>query len=205
MQIIPNYLNRFTTLPVLFYMLSKKCITLLEPITWEDKNDAYYLEKYKQAKHLKTLLAYCFSTKRETFHHWKVFAAGSSGVCVEFRKAKLLDFVRKVTGTNTGYVKYRLIRENRQPDQHTWPFLKRVPFKDEGEYRIIYENAVDVEKAKDVIFDLSCISKITLSPWMPVPLSKSTSAVIKSIDGCGSIDIQRSTLLESVDWQKCLN
>jgi hypothetical protein len=186
-------------------MLSQKCITLLEPNTWEDRNDAFYLEKYKNKKNLATLLAYCFSSKRETFHHWKVFAGGSSGVCVEFRKIKLMDSVRNVHGIRTGKVKYRLIKENSQPSYRVWPFLKRVQFKDEGEFRIIYENTTHREKAKDIQIDLSCISKITLSPWMPRPLSKSTAGIIKKIEGCCTIDIRHSTLLDSADWQKCLN
>jgi hypothetical protein len=54
-------------------MLLKKKIILLDPSSWEDRNDSFYMEKYREMKRLKTLLAMCFTTKPETFHHWKVF------------------------------------------------------------------------------------------------------------------------------------
>ena len=105
------FLNRFTSLPILLDMLSRKCITLLEPTSWEDKNDAFYLEEYKKEKKLKTLLAYCFSAKRETYHHWRVFSNGPSGVCVEFDREKLRSSIKKVQGTKIRRVVYKYIKE----------------------------------------------------------------------------------------------
>jgi hypothetical protein len=70
-------------------LLNKK-IVLLNPSSWEDRNDSHYLERYKADKKLKTLVALCFSKKRETFHHWKIFSGGPAGVCVEFDKDMLL-------------------------------------------------------------------------------------------------------------------
>jgi hypothetical protein len=86
----PAILNRYTTLPILLDILQQKHITLLSPATWEDWNDAYYLERYKQESKLRTVLAACFSERGETFHHWRVFSNGSSGVCIEFDKRSLL-------------------------------------------------------------------------------------------------------------------
>jgi len=83
------FLNRYTSLPIALDVLAKKHITLLSPETWEDRNDAYYLERYRDERKLRSLLAICFSLHRETFHHWRVFSSGSSGVCIEFDKEKL--------------------------------------------------------------------------------------------------------------------
>ena len=58
------FLNRYTSLPVLLDALVHKRLTLLSPTSWEDRNDAYYIERYKETKKLKTVLALCFTTKR---------------------------------------------------------------------------------------------------------------------------------------------
>jgi hypothetical protein len=71
-------------------MLWRKQITLLSPQSWEDWNDAYYLKRYQEAKELGTVLALCFSSEREKYHHWRVFSHGASGVCVEFNAKKFL-------------------------------------------------------------------------------------------------------------------
>lgn len=46
----PEILFRYTSLPVLLHMLQSRQITLLSPETWEDRNDAYYLDQYRQKK-----------------------------------------------------------------------------------------------------------------------------------------------------------
>jgi len=173
-----NFLNRFTTLPILLDILTKRCITLLETSHWEDKNDTYYLEKYKKNSELETLLALCFTSEHEQFHHWKVFANGVSGVCIEFNAEKLLSHVEKIDGTSFKSVSYRPIKLNQNPSLGGWPFLKRQVFKDEKEFRIIYENKKVKMTALPITIDLECIKKITLSPWMP--------------------------LLESPGWKNCL-
>ena len=65
-------LRRYTDLPALLYLLRTRSITLLDPSSWDDKNDSYYLEKYKEKKSLQTVLALCLSTAEETYHHWRV-------------------------------------------------------------------------------------------------------------------------------------
>jgi hypothetical protein len=199
-----EFLNRFTTLPVVLHILSTKSITLLESTHWEDRNDAYYLERYQKERDLNTLLAACFSTKRETFHHWKVFASGSSGVCVEFRTDKFLRHFQNREGISFRRVFYSLIKDNINPPVRKWPFLKRHAYKDEGEFRIIYEHEHEHDQAKSFEIDLGCIDKITLSPWLPVSIEKSVTDTIRGIEGCGKIKVNRSTLLESRKWQACI-
>ena len=72
----PKFLNRYTTLPILLDMLWRKQITLLSPQSWEDRNDAYYLDRYQAERKLAAVLTLCFSAKSETFHHWRVFSHG---------------------------------------------------------------------------------------------------------------------------------
>jgi hypothetical protein len=52
----PPILNRYTTLPSLLDILHKKHITLLSPDTWEDRNDAYYLERYQLESKFRSVL-----------------------------------------------------------------------------------------------------------------------------------------------------
>ncbi len=52
-------LRRYTDLPALLHLLKHRKITLLDPSTWDDTNDSYYLLKYKERKGLKTVLALC--------------------------------------------------------------------------------------------------------------------------------------------------
>jgi len=96
-------LSRYTTLPVLLDLLKRKKIVLLDPATWEDKNDSEILKEYKKRKKCTNLFALCFSGGDETIHHWKTFADGISGCCIEFDAQKLIDV----------FANHREIRQNR--------------------------------------------------------------------------------------------
>jgi hypothetical protein len=126
----------------------------LSPRTWDDKNDAYYLEVYRQRKNLGSILALCFAEAPETYHHWHVFAGKSSGVCLEFERDLLVDSVCRTPGVQCDFVKYPQIRDLRvtHPTTEELPFVKRYPFKDEREFRIIGEDAEVMLEAKDLPF-----------------------------------------------------
>ena len=198
-----NRLFRYTSLPVLLDVLSKQQLTLLSPATWDDRNDSYYLELYKKKKKLKTLLALCFTEKPETYHHWKVFSDGMSGVRIEFDKNALLDGLDSVRGIGYGPVSYPLIRElqSNPPELEELPYLKRRPYRDEGEFRIIYTNKSSVYPTKAVDFDLSAIRKINLSPWVSDAVSETVKSVIKGIDGCSGIRVSKTTVVENKVWK----
>ena len=162
-----KYLRRYTSLPVLLDMLSYKRITLLDPVSWEDRNDSFYLQKYRELKGLKTILALCFTEKSETFHHWKVFAGGSSGVCIKFNKKDFLACFQKKHGIHSGPVSYSLMRDLRRtpPSLEKLPYLKRKQYEDEAEFRIIYEDRDKIHRSKCFPLDITCIDRIALSPW----------------------------------------
>ena len=50
--------RRYTNLAAAIHMLRTKSITLLNPATWDDKNDAYYMAEYKRLKDAATVLAF---------------------------------------------------------------------------------------------------------------------------------------------------
>jgi len=201
-----DFLNRYTSLPIFVDIIDKQAITLLSPKTWEDRNDSFYLEEYQNRKALKTLLALCFSTKSETFHHWKIFAGESAGVCIQFDKDKLLGGLRESDGFRSRAVDYKLIREVKSPAPkiEDWPFLKRKPFKDEGEFRITYERHDVCEKTKQVPIKTDFILSVTLCPWLPESVANSVKKMIKSLPGCNRLRVSRSTLLETANWKAAI-
>lgn len=203
----PRFLNRYTTLPILIDMLWRKQIALLSPDSWEDRNDAYYLERYQQEKKLGAVLALCFSTKSETFHHWRVFSGGSSGVCVEFDGTQLLDQIHGAPGYRCAPVIYSRIDELEinTPPLERWPFLKRLPFSDESEFRVIFESASNGQPVHYLDFDISAVKRVTLSPWMPKSVAESVTETLKAIPDCAGLYVHRSSLIENGRWKKAID
>jgi len=202
----PTILNRYTSLPVALDILVRRQVTLLSPETWEDRNDAFYLERYREKKKLGTLVAICFTTRGETFHHWKVFSNGLSGVCIEFDKSPLLKGFPLSGGFRCESIDYKLIKtltQNR-PAVERWPFLKHKAFKDEGEFRIIYEDRTAHDFIKYVDIELDTIRKVTLSPWLPDEVAKSVSELVNTIKGCEGIPVKHSLLINNSRWKKAI-
>jgi hypothetical protein len=199
---LKRYLRRYTDIPALIYMLREKQITLLDPETWDDTNDSYFLTLYREKKKLGSVLAVCFTRESETYHHWKVFASGASGVCITFRREELLQAIEKQRGIRTGQVRYLKlddIRESKAALQ-TLPFLKRHPFKQESEFRIIYESPTRIPSL-DIPISLSCIQRVTLSPWLHPALSEHVNATLRAVIGRADIKLVRSTLIGNADWK----
>ena len=101
---------------------------------------------YKKKRKLKTLLAMCFSMESETYHHWRVFSDGSSGVCVSFKRLDyLMDILSSDKEIRSDDVQYLKIRDLKalSADVTVMPFLKRAPFRPEREFRIIFESKTE--------------------------------------------------------------
>jgi hypothetical protein len=197
-------LRRYTNLAATIHMLRSRTITLLNPGTWDDRNDAYFMAEYKRRKNLKTLLALCFANCPETCHHWRVFSHGSDGVRVEFNKKKLMEAFAAdshITARNVHYKKLDDLNDGTHIEVNDLPFLKRQGFRDESEFRAIYENDNRVVITKSFEIDLKSIRRITLSPWIARSLSESVIANLRQIADCDKLNIYRSTLIDSERWQ----
>jgi len=199
----PDRLFRYTSFPVLLHILHTRSITLLDPRKWEDQNDTHFLERYRQLSGAETVLALCFTMASERAHHWEMFASGDSGLRIEFRKEELLSQFPPNEGVRHGAVTYRSIRhmQRNPPEIEQLPFLKRLPYRDEMEYRVIFSSADEAIHSRSLPLDLSCIARISLSPWTPVPLVAPLKDTIGNIEGCRRIKVSRTTLLENEDWQ----
>lgn len=198
-----TYLRRYTNIPALIYLLSERKLTLLDPQSWDDSNDSHYLALYREKKNLASVLALCFTAAAETYHHWRVFADGSSGVCVRFKRSEMLRVVKKQAGLRTGIVRYLTLDEIREKRLaiRELPFLKRWAFENESEFRMMYESKTKSIAKLDIEIPLSCIDRITLSPWIDPALSSYVKQMLKSIKGCGSLEIVRSTLIGNREWK----
>lgn len=200
---VPTYLRRYTDLPALLHLLASKQITLLDPKTWDDKNDSYFMSVYKDKKRLKSVLALCFSQSPETYHHWRVFSNGPAGVCIVFDRQKLLDDLRKEPAVATGRIDYLTMPQAKKKvfQVNGLPFIKRYGYKPEAEFRVIYTSATKELPVLDLPIQISSIRSVSLSPWMHGTLSKSTADAIRAIDSCGKIKVSRSTLISNEQWK----
>lgn len=197
--------RRYTNLASALHILRNRCLTLLSPDTWDDRNDSYFMSEYKRLKGVKTLVAICIADREETYHHWQVFSRGADGVCIEFDREKLLAAFDATDGVTHRHVDYELVTNAntmREVNLEILPFTKRWPYGDEREYRAVYVNAEEQLPTFSVPIELSAIKRITLSPWLAPPLVDPVKMTLKSLPGCDGLRIYRSTLIDNEQWQK---
>ena len=199
-----TYLRRYTDVPSLIGMLTHGELTLLDPSTWDDKNDSYFIEQYKEKRELNSVLALCFTRATETYHHWRVFSNGSSGVCIWFREETLKRDAARISGLRIKPVEYLTMQEVRKKSVKTakLPFVKRHPFRPEQEVRMLWESATEQRSSLPVPFDSSAIVRITLSPWLHPSLADPLKALLKTLPECRRCKIYRSTLVGNAEWKK---
>ena len=106
-------LRRYTELPYLIDYLRTCEIALLNPSSWDDRNDSFYIEQYAAKTGSKGIYALCLAEASETYHHWKVFSSGSGGVCIEFEKNELVRNAEKTQGLKADSVSYKTISQMR--------------------------------------------------------------------------------------------
>ena len=200
----PQLLRRYTDLTSVIDLLTHKRLTLLDPASWDDKNDSYFSEHYRERSNYRSVLALCLSTVGETYHHWKVFCGHASGVCIAFDRKLLLDCVDAADGVRHGKVKYMRLEgiAAKPPRLKRLPFIKRYAFRHELEYRLIYESKIETAPTHAIPVPLSTIQSISLSPWMPAPLLAATRLALQAIDECGAVEITRSELISNSLWMQ---
>jgi hypothetical protein len=208
-------LRRYTNIPSVIHLLSRRCLTLIDPAKWSDRNDSEYIRIYKKKKGLGTILALCFTSSPETYHHWEVFAPGPCGVRIEFHKGKLLEIFnahkKKLTEQQKlrlGDVKYRTIDSLRKNNVscNDLPFTKRWPYEPESEFRIILEDKNTEKKTAirtlDIPIDLSCIRRIVLSGKLDKVIKRSVVDTLSKINEDSNIEFTQTTLLENSEWKR---
>lgn len=158
-------------MPALLHLVQTSCLTFLPASTWTDRNDAYFIDMYKGAARLKSLLAICMSSASETFHHWSVFAPGPSGVCIAFKRHQLVNALQSQhRNIRSQAVEYRMINNvsGTQTPLGLMPFLKRWPYRPELEFRFVYESRRQEREFLNVPIPLSGVDRVCLSPLLPI-------------------------------------
>jgi len=146
----------------------------------------------------------CFTHNDETIHHWQTYAGNASGVSIVFDREVLLNAITQVKGVSHGDVRYLTInkaKENRFELEEI-PFLKRVPYKTDDEFRIVYGTSRKRKKPLQIPLPVNCITRIHLSPWLPKKLSKTVAQNLRTAANDPKLPISRSTLLENEQWKK---
>ncbi|WP_156894653.1 DUF2971 domain-containing protein [Janthinobacterium sp. 1_2014MBL_MicDiv] len=201
---LPATLRRYTDLTSLLHILSSGEITLLDPKSWDDRNDAYFMSQYKEYKGLKSILALCFSEVPETYHHWHVFSKGPSGICIRFNGEKLLEKIKRQNGISFESIEYLTLKDaqNYHFTVERLPFLKRAGYKPEGEFRVIYESKKKELPFINIPITRECIRDIILSPWLHDDLYESAKKAVQSVNGFENMKVLRSTLISNDTWKK---
>ena len=98
------YYRRYTNLPILIDMLANKRLTIVGYESWHDANDRYAMRLFQKSDpSIEFLGAYCIAmSASQTFHQWKVFSDGPSGVCIKFDRKLFEKFAHKLS--SNGYV-----------------------------------------------------------------------------------------------------
>jgi hypothetical protein len=198
-------LNRFTSLNELLDLLRRGKLRLGDPAYWEDENDIAAIEAYRKEEGIEKLFAKCFLHQSETMFHWKTYADGTSGCCIEFDKQELLDSIkkapenesRKVVCCSVKYKRIEYVEENIDDiETGKLPFTKRLPYEPEAEYRIFGQGKMD-ETTIDLEISLSSIRKITLSQLMPKDKYVSTEILLRRIIKSRGMDMKKITINRS--------
>lgn len=196
-------LKRYTNFSSMLHILETEKITLLDPRGWVDRNDSFFIEEFRKKAKYGSVLALCFSSAPETYHHWHVFSSGSDGVCIYFNKDKLTNIVNEEKNLEIRKVEYRQIKELKGIEiaDKDLPFFKRYPYRDEQEVRIIAKL-----RRRNIIthsFDIQAdtIEKIVLSPWLKKDLKDIVKSTIKKTTIGGKLPISHSSLIENELWK----
>ena len=199
-------LRRYTNLPSLIDTLMRRQITLGGYAHWVDANDRRAMRLYQETLHYGFVGAMCLTRAAETFHHWEIFAGGTAGVCIVFKREAFEQAFRGRThfmAKPMEYTQLTQIGTLEANDIHRLPFLKREGFRDEREFRLL---GYTVESLSTLSAPLhrEMVSRVIVSPFVHKAFFDSIQAVLRKIEGWSDLPIQRSSLTDNDTWQAAL-
>jgi hypothetical protein len=203
---LPKYLYRYTTLPFLLDLLLTKELVLLNPENWEDRNERATLRSYKEEVQASAIYVLCFTTTRETIHHWNSFAATTCGCRIEFNCQKLIESVKQVTANiDYGVMEYKSVQalDHFKTSKAKLCFTKRKAFDVEKEFRIVLNDNKSAQvNSKRIPIDLSCLKIVTITDRLPKETFQSIKTVIKSIPNQEhKFRISQADFFENSKWK----
>ena len=132
------------------------------------------------------------------------------GVRIRFDRSELLEAISRyrgmVKGGDIDYLTHAqlesLADKRRVIDPIAkLPFVKRYGFRDESEFRIIYESRTKSVRTIDIPIPMSCIKGIIFSYKLNRDDYRAIRKDLLSMKECQGMDIRRSNLTESRAWQ----
>lgn len=198
-------LRRYTSLASALHILSTSTLTLLSPSAWEDKNDVFQMDRYRDKAAVGSVVALCFAGATETHHHWKVFAPGADGVCLVFKRSAIIPQLEATQDLRSGWIEYKTLDALKKapPSLDQMPFIKRYGFRAEQEFRVLYASAQGGVVSHAVPIDLQALDRVVLSPWLATSLFDVVRNAIKNARG-DSIKVVRSVMINSLEFQRAL-
>lgn len=130
------------------------------------------------------------------------------GVRIRFDRSELIQAVKKCEGVTCQDVEYmtlgklkKLAREGAWNSTAKVPFIKRYGFRDEREFRIIYESKTESLSTKSIPIPLSSICEIKFSFNFGRADYRVICDELRSLDGCQGLKFRRSRLTDSKTWK----
>ncbi|MER9585242.1 DUF2971 domain-containing protein [Mesorhizobium sp. M0276] len=203
-------IRRYMSIAALLDTLRRQELAILNPESWDDRNDRLFMRVYKNHKNAGGLYGMCAALCGETYHHWKIFAGGASGACLVLKRRPLeayLDSHLPEPGTKIRYeeVEYLKLDEVTQlspSDIEDLPFVKRYGFKDEDEYRIVIETAAEQQQIIFIDCPHEWIDTVYINPWLYENQAQSLIETIREVPGCKKLKVKPSRLTDSTTWRK---
>lgn len=202
---LQRFIRRYSSIAATIDILRRKELPLLDPQNWDDRNDRYFMNLYREKKEVGGLYGLCAATCSETYHHWRVFTNAADGACIEIQRQAFEAQLDELEGVRYGEVDYLKLEEVEAlspVDCNRLPFVKRIGFEPEDEYRIIAETVAAQRPALSVGLPVSQINQIYLNPWLPNPIAASVVTTLREIPGCSRLKVSKSHLIDSGRWKR---
>lgn len=138
-----NQLKHYTSVSTLYKILANGFM-FQDGKSWDDENDKYTLQKYREYISPKNVLALCFCDGAGNAYHWTALGKidpndpySEIKCSIVLNKDKFLKYVDS-EGMSHQEMKYCRNSEIRGYHIKDLPYLKRNEFSIEKEYRVIY-------------------------------------------------------------------
>ncbi len=203
-------IRRYMPITALIDTLRRQKLAILNPESWDDRNDRLFMRVYKNHTKAGGLYGMCAALRGETYHHWKIFAGGASGVCLVLKRKPLEAYLdsrplgprTKIRYDGVNYLTLDEVKKLSPNRIMELPFLKRYGFKDENEYRIVIETDADQLPAIFIDCPHKWIDTVYLNPWLYEDQAQSLTETIREMLGCEKLEVKRSQLIDSTTWRK---
>lgn len=160
------WLKKYTKLEYLNSILGECALHLGDPTTWDDKNDAFAFSQYSKAKGHAGVRATCLTASSDRFHFWHIFGAREEGVCLWFDRKLLMDSFENEAHLTVQAVNYCRECELEGKKVDELPFLKRMQYSDEREWRVVrYASESGRVPSSRLEFPPNALRKIYLNAW----------------------------------------